>query len=71
MECLAAVSSILCVNDIIKATNDAKFVFYADDTNIILPDSSLNNLVSRSNDALVAIKKLISRYKLTLNEYKI
>ena len=47
-----------------------KFVIYADDTNVFVTDRSLNNLVSRSNDALVAIKKWISRNRLTLNERK-
>ena len=57
-------------NDIIKATNDVKFIIYSDDTNIFLSDSSLNSLVSRSNEALGAIKMWISRNRLTLNECK-
>ena len=48
-----------------------KFVIHADDTNIFLTGSSLTNLVSRSNDAMVEIKKWISRNRLTLNEHKI
>ena len=35
-----------------------------------LTDSSLNHLVFRSNNALVAIKEWISRNRLTLNERK-
>ena len=67
---LAPILFILYINDIIKSTNDVKFVIYADDTNVFVTDRSLNNLVSRSNDALVAIKKWISRNRLTLNERK-
>ena len=67
---LAPVLIILCLNDIIKANNDMKFVINADDTIIFLTDSSLNNLVSRSNEFLVAINKWISRNCLTLNECK-
>ena len=49
---------ILCINDDIRATNNVKFVIYTDETNtLFLTDKSLNNLVPRSNDALIANEK--------------
>ena len=58
---LVPILFIFYINDISKGTNDVKFVIYADDTNIFSTDSSLNSLVSCSNDVLVAIKKWMSR----------
>ena len=68
---LAPILFIVFINDIVMSDVNAKFVLFADDTSVFMSDRSAENLVSRTNLALLNIKYWLNLNRLTLNNDKI
>lgn len=61
---------IIYINDIINSSNVAKYVMFADDTNIFMSSSNLRLLYNTMNSEMAKICKWFSANKLTLNTDK-
>ena len=60
---------LIYINDIINSSNLFKFILYADDTTLIVPSLSANN-VKLVNEELVKIHSLLSHNRLSVNVNK-
>jgi hypothetical protein len=58
---------IIYINDIVKCSNDLKFVIYADDTNAFISSSNHANNVTSVNRELVQVSQWMRANCLTLN----
>ena len=58
---------LLYVNDIVNCTNDAKFVLYADDTNIFVFGKTQDEVVSKANDVLSLVSSYMMVNQLHIN----
>ena len=58
---------ILYMNDIVRVSTIMKFVLFADDTNLLLHDTNLNNLIVNANIEIQKISDWLKINKLSLN----
>ena len=59
---------IICINDIVKCSNDVTFAMYADDTSVFASGGNLHDTAAvRVNSGLSAIYRWMPDNKLTLN----
>jgi len=58
---------ILYVNDIVRVSSIMKCILFADDTNLLLNDTNLNNLIKNANIEIQKISDWLKINKLSLN----
>jgi hypothetical protein len=61
---------ILYINDIVNVSRDVELLLFADDTNVFLYDSDINQLSVRANKALLDISNWFKLNKLSVNVKK-
>ena len=58
---------LIYTNDLPNISNNAKFVLFADDTNIIIEDNSIESLENKVNDILIKVGIWFNVNKLSIN----
>ena len=58
---------VIYINDIVRVSSIMKFILFADDTNLIIHDTSLQNLISNANIEIQKISEWLKINKLSLN----
>ena len=58
---------ILYINDIVRISELMKFILFADDTNLLLHDTNLQNLITKANSEIQNISEWLKINKLSLN----
>ena len=62
---------ILYINDIVRISELMKFILFADDTNLLLHDTNLQNLITKANSEIQNISDWLKINKLSLNVKKL
>jgi hypothetical protein len=61
---------LVYVNDLVQVSDKAKFILFADDTNVIYHDKNLSTLIDSVNTDLEEISKWFNHNKLSINTEK-
>ena len=61
---------LVYVNDLVNVSDKAKFILFADDTNIIYHNKNFNSLIENVNDDLIKISNWFNQNKLSINTDK-
>ena len=67
---LGPILFIIYINDIVHASSKLKYTIYADDTNLLMGDTDLDNLHINLNNEFDVVNKWIKNNNLSLNVFK-